>query len=525
MPQTIDAAALRAAILDDDEIAVFDVREEGVFGQRHLLRSINVPLSRFELLYEKFAPRSSVRVVLMDDNDGLALRAAEILGAAGYSNIALLTNGVQAWDDAGFELFSGMNVPSKVFGEHVEHHCDTPNISAEDLKAKIDSGENMVILDSRPMDEYHRMNIPTGIDSPGAELAYHVRDLAPDPDTLVVVNCAGRTRSIIGAQSLINAGTPNKVMALTNGTMGWHLAGFELENGATRTYDATSDAAMAWSKEAAGRVAKKYGVGTVSADTVAQWRNEGDQRTLYLLDVRSPQEFTAGHADGFQSAPGGQLVQATDVYVGTYNARIVVADDTGVRATMTAHWLIQMGWPDVYVLEGDVTDLPSAPSGEPVASKVVVQVDAAAPGDLAQTGTVVLDVSDSLSFRDGHVPGAWWIIRARIKDDLANVPAASRYVVTSDDGVLARLAAVDLQKVTDKPVAVLDGGNGACTAAGLNLAEGWENLASAREDVFYKPYDREVAPEEAMQQYLTWEIALVEQIKRDGTLVFPHFDP
>ena len=525
MPQTIDAVTLRAAIIDDDEIAVFDVREEGVFGQRHLLRSINVPLSRFELLYEKFAPRSSVRVVLMDDNDGLALRAVAILDAAGYTDISLLINGVQGWDDAGFELFSGMNVPSKVFGEHVEHHCDTPNISAEALKAKLDSGENMVVLDSRPMDEYHRMNIPTGIDSPGAELAYHVRDLAPDPDTLVVVNCAGRTRSIIGAQSLINAGTPNKVMALTNGTMGWHLAGFELENGATRTYDATSSSALAWSQGAAARVAKKYGVKTVSADTVAQWRNEGDQRTLYLLDVRSPQEFSAGHAEGFQSAPGGQLVQATDVYVGTYNARIVVADDTGVRATMTAHWLIQMGWPDVCVLEGDVTDLPAASSVAPVGLKTAIQVDVAAPGDLTQEGTVVLDVSDSLSFRDGHAPGAWWIIRARLKDDLAAVPMASRYVVTSGDGILARLAAADLKTLTEKPVAVLEGGNDAYTAAGLILTVGWENLASAREDLFYKPYDREGSPEEAMQQYLTWEIALVEQIKRDGTLVFPHFDP
>lgn len=529
MPKTIDAAALRDAILDDDEIAVLDVREEGVFGQRHLLRSINAPLSRFELLYAKFAPRPSVRVVLMDDNDGLALRARGILAAAGYSDVALLEGGVQGWGDAGFELFSGLNVPSKVFGEHVEHHCGTPNISAEDLRAKLDSGENMVILDSRPMDEYHRMNIPSGIDSPGAELAYHVRDLAPDPNTLVVVNCAGRTRSIIGAQSLINAGTPNKVMALTNGTMGWHLAGFELENGSTRTYDQTSDDALDWSRAAASRVARKYGVKTVNAETVAQWRKETDQRTLYFLDVRSPEEFTAGHAEGFQSAPGGQLVQATDVYVGTYNARIVVGDDTGVRATMTAHWLIQMGWPDVFVLDGDVTTLPPASNAAAFTPRelAAIRVDAVSSDELGQggDGTVILDVSDSLSYRDGHAPGAWWIIRARMKDDIAAVPAASRYVVTSRDGILAQLAAADLQALTDKPVAVLDGGNEAWVAAGLTMAEGYENLASAREDIFYKPYDREGSPEEAMQQYLTWEIALVEQIKRDGTLVFPHFDP
>src|SRR3546814_14009942 len=94
------------------------------------------------------------------------------------------------------------------------------------------------------MDEYHKMNIPGGIDVPGAELVYRVRDLAPDPDTLVVVNCAGRTRSIIGCQSLINADLPNKVMALRNGTMGWHLAGLDVERGAQRQCGPVSDEAL-----------------------------------------------------------------------------------------------------------------------------------------------------------------------------------------------------------------------------------------------------------------------------------------
>ncbi|MBL4720543.1 MAG: thiosulfate sulfurtransferase [Alphaproteobacteria bacterium] len=529
MAQKIDAVALRDAILDGDEIAVFDVREEGVFGQSHLLRSISVPLSRFEFLYPKFAPRPSVRVILMDANDGLAARAADILAAAGYSDISILQGGVDGWGAAGFELFSGVNVPSKVFGEHVEHHCGTPNISAQELKAKLDAGENMVILDSRPKDEYHRMNIPTGIDSPGAELAYHVRDLAPDPDTLVVVNCAGRTRSIIGAQSLINAGTPNKVMALTNGTMGWHLAGFELENGATRKYDVVSDAALDWSRDAAKNVAEKYGVRKISAEDLARWREESGDRSLYTLDVRSPEEFAAGTAEGFQSAPGGQLVQATDVYVGTYNARIVLGDDTGVRATMTASWLVQMGWPEVFILDGDITTLPKAQSSRPASPKELasISVNSVSPAELKAWGddVVVLDVGESLSFRDGHIPGAWWIIRARLKDDLAETPSASRYVVTSADGVLAKFAAAELKSLTDAAVFVLEGGDEAWTSAGEATATGWENLASAREDIFYKPYDREGSPEEAMQQYLTWEIALVEQIKRDGTLTFPHFDP
>jgi rhodanese-related sulfurtransferase len=240
----IDAGALRAAFDDGAELAVIDVREEGVFGMNHLLRAANIPLSGIELSIRDFVPRRATRIVLIDDNDGLAPRAAQVLAAAGYGDLAILKGGVAGWADAGYELFSGMNVPSKVFGEHIEHHCGTPNISAQALKQKIDAGENMVVLDSRPMDEFNRMSIPGGIDAPGAELVRHVMDLATDPDTLVVVNCARRTRSIIGAQSLINAGTRNRVMALTNGTMGWHLAGLKLEHKATRTFGAVSKGAL-----------------------------------------------------------------------------------------------------------------------------------------------------------------------------------------------------------------------------------------------------------------------------------------
>ena len=523
---TIDARALRAAFDEAGELAVVDVREEGVFGQSHILRCNNIPLSVLELAVRDLIPRPGTRIVLVDAGGGLSERAADVLSAMGYDDLSILTGGIQGWADAGLELFSGMNVPSKVFGEYVEHHNGTPNISAEELKAKIDAGENMVILDSRPMDEFHRMNIPGGIDSPGAELAYHVRDLAPDPDTLVVVNCAGRTRSIIGAQSLINAGTPNKVMALTNGTMGWHLAGLELEHGATRKYDAVSDDSLEWAQGAVAKVADKYGVQTTDVATLKQWQGESDTRSLYIFDVRSPEEYAAGHVAGARHAAGGQLVQATDKYVATSNARVVLIDDTGVRATMTAHWLVQMGWTDVYVLPGALDALPveSGAAETAVPEVAAASVTSVAPSDIP-ADAVIVDVADSLAYRDGHIPGAWWAIRARLEDALTRLPAAPCYVVTSADGRLARLAAQDLGKISDSNVLVLEGGTDAWRAKGIPLEEGYTNLAAEREDIFYKPYDREGTVEDAMNQYLDWEIELINQIKRDGTLVFPEFAP
>jgi rhodanese-related sulfurtransferase len=523
----IEASALRAAFGDGGELAVIDVREEGVFGLNHLLRAANIPLSRIELVIRDFVPRTATRIVLIDDNDDLVQRVATVLAAAGYSDLAILKDGNAGWADAGYELFSGMNVPSKVFGEHIEHHCDTPNISAEALKQKIDAGENMVILDSRPMDEFHRMSIPGGIDAPGAELVRHVIDLAPDPETLVVVNCAGRTRSIIGAQSLINAGTPNRVMALTNGTMGWHLAGLDLEHKATRTYGAVSNDALDWSLDAVAGVARKFGVRHIDTDTLAAWQGEAELRTLYLFDVRSPDEFTAGHVAGSRSTPGGQLVQATDRFAITAHSRIVLIDDTGVRATMTASWLIQMGWRDVFVLDGGLEKLALETGQHHVAAPEVeaVRVTSVAPGNVDLDDVVVLDLADSLTYRDGHIAGAWWAIRARLSDALTRLPVAKSYLVTSTDGRLARLGAADLALLTSVPVRVLDGGTAAWRAAGLAMEEGYTQLAAQKEDIFYKPYDREGTVEDAMNQYLSWEIELINQIKRDGSLVFPQFAP
>ncbi len=524
----ITAEELKARIKGGGELALLDVREEGVFGKAHLLFAVCLPLSLIELRMFALVPRKSTPVVLCDGGEGLAERAAAKLGALGYSDIAILDGGIDGWRTAGFELFSGVNVPCKAFGEYVEHHDGTPSISAEELKAMQDAGDNLVVLDSRPWDEYRRMSIPAGIDMPGAELAYRVHDAASDPDTLVVVNCAGRTRSIIGAQSLINAGIPNRVVALRNGTMGWALAGFEIEHGQSRKVDTVSPDGLAKAQAVAARIAGRFGVTTIDRAQLEAWRAEADKRTLFVLDVRSPGEFGAGRLAGSISAPGGQLVQATDRYVGVIGARLVLVDNDGVRATMTASWLIQLGWRDVAVLRGGLggaletgpaaRDIPGLadPGAEDVAPETEQRMCAAGT-------TVVVDFATSLQYRAGHLPGAWWAVRSRLADALARLPAADEYVFTSPDGVLARLAAGDAASLTGTPVKVLAGGTAAWTEAGLALTEGLENLTGETDDVLYRAYDYTSNIEQHMKDYLSWETGLVEQIERDGTTRFRHF--
>ncbi len=386
-------------------------------------------------------------------------------------------------------------------------------------------GADLAVLDSRPFDEYFRVSIPTATSVPGAELVLRVRDAVPSPDTTIVVNCAGRTRSIIGAQSLINAGVTNKIVALRNGTMGWSLAGHRCDAGKERRAPTVSVAGLAAAREAAARVARRFGIGHIDRATLERWRGESAQRTLYVFDVRDPPEYLAGHVAGAISAPGGQLVQATDQYVGTLGARIVLVDDLDVRAIMTASWLRQMGWQDVYVLaeKGAEKGLP-APTILGWQERPGLAVEPAALADaLAAKKATVVDLSLSRNFRKNHIAGAWFAIRARLARALATIPLNGTLVLTSEDGVIAALAAPEAQSLADIPVRVLAGGNAAWARAGNALVPGESNMADDPVDAWLKPYERASNTSDAMAEYLAWEVDLLPRIERDGTCHFRRF--
>ncbi len=514
----LTAAAVKAMLDDGAELALIDVREELTFSQNHLLWARSVPLSRLELRFARLVPRLTTSIVLIDDNDGLVERAAAILANAGYTDISYLEGGNAAWTTAGLVLFSGVHVPSKAFGEFVEHDSGTPSVSASELAAMMRDGTKLKVLDSRPFDEYSRVSIPTGINVPGAELVLRVRDIVPSPDTTIVVNCAGRTRSIIGAQSLINAGVPNKVVALRNGTMGWHLAGLTCDSGKSDRAPDFSDAGAAWARSAAETVAHKFGVERVGRAQVETWRKDLT-RTTYIFDVRDPAEFAAGHFPGAISAPGGQLVQATDIYAGTLGARIVLSDDREARAFMTASWLRQMGWQDVYVLPeaGNETGQTEAKVlGAPPADATID------PGKVLEIDDVtVVDLSTSPHYRRGHIPGAWFAIRGRLDRAFKKIEMRGTLVLTSEDGVLAGLAVEEARAQTAGSVRWLKGGNAAWTAAGFPLSTSVQ-MADDAVDVWLKPYERSNDTEAAMNAYLSWEVDLLDRIKQDGTTHFLH---
>ena len=546
----LHARAVRAALLARHETALLDVREEDLYAQAHPLWAANLPLARIELDAWGRIPRLDTRIVVYADDETADARLAALrLRAHGYTQVHLLAGGLAGWRAAGGELFRDVNVPSKAFGEWVEGRRHTPSLSAQELRGLLDAGADLVVLDARRFDEYQAMSIPTAVSVPGAELVLRVRDLAPDPATRVIVNCAGRTRSIIGTQSLVNAGIPNPVAALRNGTIGWLLAGQTLDHGATRRANTeVSDLARHAARADARAVAERAGVARIDAAQLARWVADA-ARTSYRFDVRTPEEYRAAHRQGFRSAPGGQLVQETDVHAPVRGARIVLTDhdgrassapDAGVRADMTASWLAQMGW-EVAVLEPqpapdhareagpDAPPRPTPPAWRTVAPATLAEWLASAPAPphlQAADETRVIDVTTSANHVKRHIPGAWFALRSQLALALTRMPPAHRYVLTCGSGLLAPYAARDLAELLgaggDARVWVLEGGTAAWVAAGLPTAHGESHLASPRIDRYRRPYEGADNAPAAMQAYLDWEFGLVAQLERDAT---HHFAP
>ena len=515
--RTVSSRDLKNMLHDGNELALLDVREEGQFGEGHLLFATPLPYSKLEMGISALVPRKSARIVLCDDGDGVAERAVKRLNAIGYTDVSVLAGGNPAWAAAGYAIFKGVNVPSKLFGELVEHVYDTPRVTVTELAQMKKNNEDFVIVDGRPYAEYNKMNIPGGICCPNAELPLRIRGIVKNSKTKIIVNCAGRTRSIMGAQTLLNFGIENPVYALENGTQGWVLANFELERGATRKYPEIDAAALPGLQASAQKLLARFKVQTVAAKQVESWLSDTN-RSLSVLDVRTPEEFAAGSLPGAAHAPGGQLVQATDAWVGVRNARIVLADSEGVRAPVVAAWLKQLGC-DVYVLEGGMNSGLKVPVPAKAMLPAVAKISAQELKHALDAGTCsAFYLGPSMNYRKQHIPGSLWSIRPRIVQDAVD---AKNVVLITRDTAVAQAAAIDLNEAGIKNVKLLEGGLATWSKAGYTLEASPDEPSDAEcIDYLFFVHDRHLGNLEAMRQYLAWETGLIQQLDEQDKASF-----
>jgi rhodanese-related sulfurtransferase len=519
---SLDVPSVRNWLAAGGEVAFIDVREEGQHAAGHPLLAVNLPYSRLELDIERLVPRCSCRIVLVDDGDGVGDKAASRLGGLGYTAVDTLAGGVDAWSAAGFPLFPSTNVPSKAFAELVEIDRHTPHVTAAELAEMQRAGRNLKILDSRTIEEFNRFHVPGAVTCPGAELVYRFADLVPDPETLVVVSCAGRTRSIIGAQSLINAGVPNKIVSLQGGTQAWRLAGLDLERNTRAALAPVSREAAAAAAPLAASVAERFGVRRIDRATADKWLGEAETRTTCLLDARTPEEYMGGHLPGSISAQGGQLVQAIDRWVATRGARLVLIDDPGPRAVMTAHWLQQMGW-DVSVLERpfDGQALETGAGLGPPAVFRVMTITIPEAMHWLDGGAASVVIGSSAEYRRAHPEDAVWAIRPRLDRLPTDVLRATRILVFAEDEAVGGLAAADLGELAAGPVALVEDGVAGWRDAGRPMAASPDEPPDdERIDYVFWNHDRHEGNQDAMRAYLQWELDLPGEIAKDGLAGF-----
>jgi rhodanese-related sulfurtransferase len=518
----INASIVRAWLNDEAEIALLDVREAGQFGEGHPFFAIPLPYSRLEIDAPRLVPRPGTRIVLLDGGDGIAVRAAHRLRAIGYTDVSVLRDGARGWLAAGYTLFKGVNLPSKTFGELIEHAHGTPHLSPEELAVLIKEGQARALIDGRTLDEHRKMTIPGAIPVPNGELAYRIGTLVADPATPIVVHCAGRTRSIIGAQTLRNLGVPNPVIALENGTQGWTLAGLKLEHGSERRYpEVLNEAAVADAQTRATKLAARFSVAKLDASTAQEWLADST-RTTFLIDVRTPEEFARDGLPNAIHAPGGQLVQATDQAIGVRRARVLLVDHDGVRAPVIATWLVQLGF------EAALIDAPNATAlhlGTQIASpqSSLPPLDAAALREAATGDVLLLDLRSSAAYRRQHAAGAHWSIRPQLAKTLAALKATpgDTLLLFADEPAVAGIAATDLRELGFTSLYLAANGIDTWAKAGLPLAATPDIPADAeRLDYLFFVHDRHDGNLEAARQYLDWETGLIAQCAPDELAVF-----
>ena len=520
---------MRAALGSRRELALLDVRPEHEHAQGHPLFAASLPFDRLELEVLDRVPNLGAPVVLLDGGEGTAALAKRQLSGLGYRRVSVLGGGIAAWSDAGYELFRDVNAPSKAFGELVACRLGVPFIAPDRLQALVMAGGDVAVVDVRRFEEYATMNIPMGRNAPGVEVVLRAPEAAPAAETLLVLNCAGRTRSIIATQSLRNVGIANRVAALENGTIGWKLAGLELGTGASARVPAPP-ARSADIAAAARRLADRAGVRRTSLALLEDGPGQGAPPRSHALLLRRPRPGRVHRRSRHRAppGPGGQLVQETDFYAPVRGAEIVLADDDGTRANVTGSWLAQMGW-DVAVvddaLQGPLETGPWSARPVRVLAAPGVPTDICA-GLLADVTARVVEVGPSAGYRAGHLPGSAWALRRDLALSADNLLGGGvrKLVLVSDDPAVGGWAWASLPEGWAERTAVLEGGKAAWAKAGRPLEVGTGEQLSGP-DAYRRPYEGTSVDASTMQGYIDWELGLVAQLERDGTHNFWVIEP
>lgn len=524
MNRKVSPTEAKAIVHGGQEIAFLDLSEAGQFGEGHPLFAVPCPFSILEERIPALVPRASTPLLLIDAGDGVAERAAHRIAAMGYSDIAIVSGGTPAWAGAGYTLFKGVNVPSKTLGELAEHVWHPPVVSPNTIKVWLSQGSAQ-LFDGRPPAEYRKMHVPGAVCMPNGELAHRLAAILRSRSAAqpLVVGCAGRTRGIVGAIGVMLAGHDGPVYALENGTQGWALAGEELERGVgAAPFPELSAAEKEETRLRADAFAERWGIALAGADDIRTMMAD-ETRTTFMFDVRSIDEAEDDPIPAAPHAPSGQIVQASDQYIGVRHARIVLCDDLGMRACLAAFWLRQLGFdPVVARIDEDVRKIAPNDKLRPAFAPKASLINARDAAELVKTeAATLLDGRSSQAFRAGHVEGAIWVTRARLASSLERAGSGKRLLLLAEDEAVQHCLLHDLKDTTSCEVSLVEDGQDGLTAAGApTIATPNEPNDEEAIDFLSFVHDRHDGNLEASRRYLAWETGLIAQLDTDERAEF-----
>lgn len=532
MADAVTPEDTQRALQSEQRLAVIDIREPLDYSHGHIGESTLVPRRLLEFRLPAVVPNETATVILCDRHGERAHIDADWLGVLGYEDVSYIEGGMDAWENAGLRTIeaqdgvysTAFNYPSKDFGEKVQVEEDVEQIQPEELNDLLDDeDEDVLVTDVRTPDEYRSMTIPGALNVEGVDLGLYIGRLRDEKQT-VVVNCAGRTRSIIGTASLKKLGFEN-VYELENGTMGWDLAGYELEHGADRHVRKMDldEEYRGEIRSAATSLLEANDIPLISVDEFRSFRDD-ENEVVYPVDVRTLDEYEAGHVPGTVAVPGGQAIQTADEHFAVRNGTIVFLSDEHIRSAITAYWFDEMGFPDVTVLEDGLTGWQDAglslatgreqtpPLRQTDIADMVTYVSASELATSRDSGdSEVIDIRTSERFERGHIPGAKWVPRYELEgwldqtDDGTSLPP----VLTCQRGHFSTYAAAAVQhELGHGNVRVLEGGTAAWEDSERPLEEGTGGMDFEPRDDVPKPYQQ---GDWAKQAYLDWEEALGEK--------------
>ena len=519
MKLKITPETVRSWISDKEEVAFIDVREIGQHTNGHPFFSISIPYSLFEFNIKILVPNKQTRVILIDNNNGISDLVYNIAHQMGYSNISIIEGGVEEWVSAGYKLFDGINVPSKSFGELIEKYFHTPSITAKELAQKQKNNENYIVIDGRPFLEYNKMSIPKSICCPNAELFYRVSSYIKDINTEIIINCAGRTRSIIGAQTLIDFGIKNKVKALENGTQGWFLSELSLEHNKNKYLEVLpNDIETQQLQNKVLKLTNDLNIDLIDLKK-AQELIIDKKKSTFIFDVTTSKTISTKPGT-IMNVPGGQLIQATDKYIGVWKATVILVDDGDlIRAGTTSFWLKKMGY-EVYILKEGLLKAQTLKFTKEIDHKLI-DLDFINLEDLVKIKKQILyDIRSSKDFCKMRIKNSIWLNRAHLYRE--KIKTDDPIIIITDNLEKASLIVKDLkQKDKGAIIKVYKWNQNEITSYPSLIDVTIETLSEQNNiDFNFHTHMRHDGNKEHAKQYLEWEINLVSKMDKQELSFF-----